>query len=69
VSGVDDTLAVWNLVDAIHKNGAFAGKLVYHVAIVHNLFADVDGRAEGVKGDADDVDSADHAGAKAAGLE
>jgi hypothetical protein len=38
------------------------------VAVVNDLFADVDGRAEGLEGDTNDIDSADDAGAKSSGF-
>src|SRR5882762_5846077 len=69
VSGVDDTLAIGNLVDAIDKNSALAGKLVDDVAVVHDLFADVDRGAKGVQCDADDIDGTNYAGAKATRLQ
>ena len=69
VSAVDDALAGRNFLDAVHKNGALGGQLVHHVAVVDDLLAHVNGRAEGLQGDADDVDGAHHAGAEAAGLQ
>ena len=69
VSAVDDALAVGDFVFAVDEDGAFAAEFVDYEAVVDDLLADVDGRAEGFEGDADDVNGADYAGAEAAGLE
>ena len=69
VGAVDDALAVGDFVFAIDEDGALAAQFVDHKAVVDDLFADVNRRAEGFEGDADDVDGAHHAGAEAAGLQ
>src|SRR5579872_1151863 len=69
VGAVDDALAVGDFILAIDKDGAFGAQFVDHEAVVDDLFADVDGWSEGVQRNAHDVDSTNHAGAKAARLE
>ena len=69
VGAVDDALAVGDFVFAVDEDGAFAAEFVDHKAVVDDFLADVDGRAEGLEGDADDVNGANDAGAEAAGLE
>jgi len=69
VGAVDDALAGGDFVHGVDENGAFALELLYHEAVVDDLFTDIDGRAEGLKGDSNDIDGADHAGAEAAGLQ
>src|SRR5258708_7324848 len=69
VGAVNHALAGRNFIHRVNKNGAFALQFFHHETVVHDLFADVDRRAEGLKGDADDVDGSHYAGAKAARLE
>ena len=69
MSAVNDALAGGNFVHGIDENGAFALEFFDDEAVVHDLFADVDGRAKGLKGNANDVDGANHAGAEATGLQ
>jgi hypothetical protein len=69
VGAVDDALACGNFVHRVNKNGTFALELLDHKAVVDDLFADVDGRAKGLKRNADNVNRPNHAGAKSAGLE
>ncbi len=66
---VDDALAGRNLLHAVDKDGALGGKLVHHVAVVDDLLAHVNGRAEGFQRDADNIDGAHHSGAKAPRLQ
>ena len=68
VGALDDAFAVGDFVFAIDEDGALAAEFVHHEAVVDDFLADVDGRAEGLEGDADDVDGADDAGAEAARL-
>ncbi len=68
MGAVNDAFAVGDFVLAIDEDGAFAAEFVDHEAVVDDFLADVDGRAEGLEGDADDVDGADDAGAEAARL-
>ena len=69
VSAVDDALAVGNFIFAIDEDGALAAEFIDHKAVVDDLFADVDGRTEGLERDADDVDGTDDASAEAARLQ
>ena len=48
----------------MHKNRAFFRQLIHHVAVVHNLAAHVDRRAEGLQRDLDNVDGPHYPGAK-----
>ena len=69
VCAVNHALAGGNFVHAVDKNGALGAQLIHHVAIVNDLFADIDGRAECFQRDADNVDGAHHSGAKAPRLQ
>jgi hypothetical protein len=69
VGAVNDALAGGDFVNGIDENGAFALELFNHETVVDDFFADVDGRAEGLEGDANDIDGADDASAESAGLE
>ena len=69
MSAVDDALARRNFLHAIDEDGALGCKLIDHVAIVNNLFAHVNWRAEGFKSDADNIDGAHDSGAKASRLQ
>src|SRR5262249_18836317 len=57
---VDQTLAVRDLIDFVHKYRAFGLEFLDHVAVVHNFFAHVDRRPKRVQGDTHDVDGPDH---------
>ena len=69
VRRVDHALAVGHVVDLVDKDRAFFRQLVHNIAVMDDLAAHVNGRAEGFKGDFDDVDGAHHAGAKTARFE
>jgi len=69
VRAVDDALAVGNLVFAVDENRTLAPQFLDHEAVVDNLFAHIDGRAEGLERNANHVDRPYHARAKPARLE
>ena len=69
VGRVDHALAVGHVVDFVDKDRALFRQLVDHIAVMDDLAANVDGRAEGFESDLDDVDRAHHAGAEAPWLE
>jgi hypothetical protein len=69
VGRVDDALAGGDFLDLVDEDRAFFRQLIDHKAVVDDLPANVNGRAKGVEGDLDNVDGANHAGAKAAGFE
>src|SRR4051812_49047001 len=56
VRTVDNPLAFRDLLYAINEDGPFLREFIHHVAIVYDLFADVDGPAKGFEGDANNVD-------------
>ena len=58
-----------HIVDFMNKNRAFLSQLVHDIAVMHNLPAHVNRRAEGFQSDLHNVDRAHHPGAKAARLE
>src|ERR1700730_8372049 len=55
MGAVDDALANGNLVHGIDKDGTFPLQFFDHKAVVDDLLTDVDGRAKGLKRDADDI--------------
>src|SRR5271167_1216175 len=61
---IDDALAVGNVVDVVDKDRALFRQLVHNIAVMDNFAAHIDGRAEGVESDLDDVDSADYSSAE-----
>jgi hypothetical protein len=69
VRAVDDALTVRDFVFAIDEDGAFATEFVHHEAVVDDFLADVDGRTEGLEGDADHINGPNDAGAEAARLQ
>ena len=66
---VDDALAVGHVVDFVDEDRALFRQLIHNIAVMDDFAAHINGRAEGFKGDLDDVDGAHHAGAKTARLE
>ena len=54
------------IVDLVHEDRALLRQFVHHVAVMDDLAANVDGRAEGLESDLHDVDGAHDAGAKTA---
>ena len=69
VGTIDHALAIRHVVDLMDKDRALFCQLIHNIAVMDDFAADIDGRAEGLKSDFDDVDRADHAGAEAARLE
>jgi hypothetical protein len=69
VRAVDDALALGDLVHRVNENGTLALKFFDHKAVVDDLFADVNWRPEGLKGNPDNVDGSHYARAKAARLQ
>ncbi len=69
MSRVNHALAVGHVVDLMDKDRALFRQFVDHIAVMNDLAAHIDGRAEGFKSDLDDVDRAHHAGAEAPWLE
>ena len=67
--GIDHALASRNLFNFIYENRAFFRQLIHHKSVVDNFATHINGRAEGVEGDLDNVNGADHTGAEAAGFE
>ena len=65
MSAVNHPLPGGHLVHTVDKDRALALQLLDHKAVVHNLFADIDGRPEGFEGNADNIDGPHHARAKA----
>src|SRR6516162_2571711 len=69
MSAVDHPLARRNLLHAVDKDGALSGQLVDNIAVMHNFLADIDWSTEGLEGDPNDVDGANHPGAEASRLQ
>ena len=69
MSAVDDTLTVRDLFHAVHENSALALEFIHHIAVVDDLFTDVNRRAEGLKGYTNNVNSSNHTGAEPSGFE
>ncbi len=53
-----------DFVDAIDENRSFLLEFFHHKAIVDDFLADINGWAESLEGNADDVDRPNHSGAK-----
>src|ERR1022692_2257173 len=68
-SAVDDALAGRDFLNAVHKDGALGAQLVHHITVVDDLFAHVNRRSKVLQGYANDVNGANHAGAKAPRLQ
>ena len=60
--------AVGNFIQLLDEDGALALELLDHMAVVDDLVADIDGRAEFLERPLDDLDRPDDAGAEAARL-
>ena len=69
VGGIDDALAIWNVVDFMNEDCAFFRQLIDDISVMDNFTADIDGSAEGFQSDLDDVDRAYYASAEASRLE
>jgi hypothetical protein len=64
MGAVNHALTLGNLADAVDENSAFLLEFLDHKTIVDNLFADVNGGAEGLQRNPDDVDCSHHSGAE-----
>jgi len=64
VRAVNHALTLRNLADAVDENSAFLLEFLDHKTIVDDFFADVDGGAEGLQRNPDDIDSSHHSGAE-----
>ena len=62
---IDHAHPLGNIVDIVDKDRALFRQLIHYKAVVHNFFANVNGRAKGVESDLHDIDGANHPGAKA----
>jgi hypothetical protein len=69
MGGVNDPRTVGDLFDLVDEDRAFLGQLVHNIAIVDDFAANVDGRSEGLEGDANDVNGTYDTRAEATGLE
>src|SRR5215813_3261492 len=69
VSAVDYALPCRNFVNAVDKDGALLLEFLDHEAVVDDFLADVDRRPEGLKRDADDIDSANYPGTEPTGFQ
>jgi hypothetical protein len=69
VSGVNDTFTLGDLIDAIHKDRTLGDQFFDHVAVVNDFLPDVDGRAEGLQCDTNDIYGTDHTGTEASRFE
>ena len=69
MGGVDDALAVGDVVDFMNEDCAFFSQLIDYIAVVDDLTTNVDGSAKGVECDFHYINRAHHASAKAARLE
>ena len=69
MGGVDNPRTFRDFVEFVDEDGAFFRQVVHNIAVMNDLLADVDGCAEGIERDLDDVDSANDPGAEAARLE
>src|SRR5205807_10462119 len=68
VGAVDQALAVRDFIHLINKDRSLGLEFLNHIAVMDDLFADVDGRAKGVQGNADDINGTNHPGTKTTGL-
>jgi len=69
VGRVDHSRAFRNLVQLIDEDRALFRQIVHDIAVVHDLFAHVDGSAKGIESNLHNVDCPHNAGAEAAGLQ
>ncbi len=67
--GINDASAFGNLIQFVDEDRALFGQVGYDIAVVHNLFADIDRRAKGLQRNPNDVDRTHDPSAEAAGLE
>ncbi len=59
-------VGIWNLVELLHKNGAFCSQGVHNVTVVDDLVAYIDGRPVFLECQLDDLDGAIHTSTEAA---
>ncbi len=64
MGAIDHAGTFGDLINLVNEDGAFAGKIVDHVAVVDDLPAHVNGRAKGFQGNAHDIDGTNHTGAE-----
>ena len=69
VRGVDYRSPCGNLFNAVHEDRALLLQFLDNVAVVDDLLADIDRRAEGLKGDANDIDGPHDTRAESAGFQ
>jgi len=69
VSGVNDALAVGDVVDFMNEDCALFRQLIDDIAVMDDFAADIDGSAEGFKSDLNNIDRAHYASAEASRLE
>src|SRR5579871_4471784 len=69
VCAVNHALPVWNVIDLMNEDRALFCQFIDNVPIVNNLAAHIDGRAEGLKGNVDDVNRAHHASTESTRLQ
>ena len=67
--GINHTRTLRHLIQFVDEDRAFSSKVVDDIAVMHDLLAHIDRRAEGLEGNLDDIDGSHHACAEAAGLE
>src|ERR1700678_2681826 len=67
--GVDNPRAFRHLVQFVDEDCALLCQVGHDVAVVHDLFAYVDGRAKGIECNLNDVDGSHNSGTEAARLE
>ena len=66
---VDDAGTFRHLIQLIHEDGTLLGQIVHDIAVMNDLFANVDRCAECLKRNANDIDCSHNSGAETAGFE
>src|SRR6185312_2894684 len=66
---VDDPRALRHIFDAVNEHCSLSCQIVHYVAVVDDLFADVDRSAEGFKRNTDNIDGTHDTGAESPWLE
>ena len=69
VGAVDNPLTLGNFVHVVHENGALVLQFLDDEAVVDDLLAHVDRRAEGLQRDPDNINGPHHPGAESARLQ
>ena len=54
--------------ELLHKDRSTLTQIFHHIAVMHDLVAHIDGRAEHFQSPVDDVDGAIHPGTEATGV-